>query len=77
MDANGISNIQKPKHHLAACEEQMHLLLFHKAYQGHATEWSNKSCPVIVPQTQHLFCALKLILRYVFLNRSKKFATLL
>lgn len=30
---------------LSVCEEQMHSLLFHKAYQGHATERSNKDRP--------------------------------
>lgn len=52
MDANGNTCptiIQKPKHHLAVCEEQMHSLLFHKADQGRATERSNKACPVTVP----------------------------
>lgn len=53
---------------LSVCKEQMYSLLFHKAYQGHATKRSNKECPVTVPQTQHLFSAAMVILSNVFLN---------
>lgn len=59
---------------LSVCEEQMHSLLFHKAYQGHATERSNKGCTV--PQTQHLFSDVMFKLTNVFLNRDKNYATL-
>lgn len=61
---------------LSVCEEQMHSLLFHKAYQGHATERSDKDCPITVPQTQHLFSDVMFKLTNVFLNRDKNCATL-
>lgn len=43
---------------LSVCEEQMHSLLFHKAYQGHVTERSNKDClsAVTVPDTAFILC---------------------
>lgn len=61
---------------LSVCEEQMHSLLFHKAYQGRATERSNEDSPVTVPQTQHLFYAVMFILCNVFLNLDKNCVTL-
>lgn len=77
MDANGIACptiIQKTLNitWLSVYEEQMHSLLFHKAYQGHATEMSNKKT---VAQTQHLFSTVIFILSNVFLNLDKSCAT--
>lgn len=62
---------------LSVCEEQMYSLLFHKAYQGHATERSNKDCPVTVAQTQPLSSAVMFIISKVFLNVEKNCETLL